>query len=320
MTLPPTEKTDRPASLAAGACVLAHGGAANEAAVVDGCEAACAAARGVLEAGGSALEAAVAAVVVLEDDPRMNAGTGSVIRLGEGAEGGGIQMDASVMDAGGFGAVAVVEGLKNPVKLARAVYDSPHRMIAGPGAMELAARLGLEPADPTTDRQRERYRARMARLDEDPRFRAMWSGVPDAFWRALEGAHERGGGACDTVGAVVRDGRGRFAVASSTGGIWCALRGRVGDVPISGAGWWVGPAGAVAATGVGEVIWQEMLSLRVHDAVAAGRAPQQAIDEALAQLRVRHPGQEVGLLAVSATAAGGGATGQMPWAAWVAPA
>lgn len=310
--LPDTGK--EPSPFSAPACVLAHGGAANVPEVRDGCEAACAAARQVLEEGGSALDAAVAAVVVLEDDPRMNAGTGSVIRFDGGSERAGVQMDASVMDRRGFGAVAVVEGLKNPVRLARAVYDSPHMMLAGPGANELAARLGLVVAEPITPRQRQKHAERMARLSEEPRFREMWSGVPDAFWKAVGDA----GGACDTVGAVVRDAQGEFAVASSTGGLWCALRGRVGDVPIPGAGLHVGPSGAVAATGVGEVIWQEMLSRRVHDAIAGGKSAQEAVDEAIAWMRERHPGQDVGLIAVGTVDHGGGATGQMPWAAWLA--
>lgn len=242
----------------------------------------------------------------------MNAGTGSVIRL-DGGPDRGVQMDASVMDRRGFGAVAVVEGVKNPVKLARAVYDSPHMMIAGAGANELASRLGLEMADPVTARQREKHAARMAKLDEEPRFREMWGAMPDAFWKAVGDA----GGACDTVGAVVRDGRGEFAVASSTGGLWCAVRGRVGDVPIPGAGLHVGPWGAVAATGVGEVIWQEMLSRRVHDAIAGGKTAQEAVDEALAWMHERHPGQDVGLIAASAVDQGGGATSQMPWALWL---
>jgi L-asparaginase/beta-aspartyl-peptidase (threonine type) len=280
--------------------------------VRDGCEAANAAARAVLEQGGSALDAAVAAVVVLEDDPRMNAGTGSVIRMDASRrEGGGAQMDASVMDRRGFGAVAVVEGLKNPVKLARAVYDSPHLMLAGAGAMELAERLGLEKGDPLTERQRDRHAARMKKLDEDPRFQQMWGGLPEQFWRGVGDA----GGACDTVGAVVRDAHGEFAAAASTGGLWCALRGRVGDVPIPGAGIWVGERGAVAATGVGEAIWREMLSKRVHDALVDGASPQAAVDDAVRFMATRHPDADVGLIVVDDNGSGGGATGQMPWAA-----
>lgn len=285
-------------------CVVTHGGAGNASDVVDGCQRACLAALALAE--GRALDAAIAAVVVLEDDPRMNAGTGSVLRL----EGGSAQMDASAMDADGFGAVAVVENLKNPVKLARAIYDSPHVMLAGAGAMELASRLGLEPADPVTDRQRARHRERLATLGEEP----LWRGVPASLWPEAYRAAAARTGASDTVGAVVRAADGSFAAAASTGGIWCALRGRVGDVPIPGAGIWVGPAGAVAATGVGEVIWRELLARRCHDEMARGLPAQAAVDACVAFMRARHPGVDVGLIAVDTVGAGGGATTGMPWA------
>ena len=280
-------------------CVVTHGGAGNTVDVLDGCQAASLAGLAAL---GAARDAAVAAVVVLEDDARMNAGTGSVLRLGSDSA----QMDASVMDAGGFGAVAVVENLKNPVKLARAIYDSPHLMLAGAGAMELAARLGLEQADPVTERQRQSQRERMAKLSEHP----MWRDVPDSYWRT---------GNSDTVGAVVRAADGSFAAAASTGGIWCALRGRVGDVPIPGAGVWVGAAGAVAATGIGEIIWQQLLAKRCHDEMERGLSAQAAIDACLSFARARHPDIELGLIAVDHVSCGGGALRQMPWCALDGP-
>ena len=49
-------------------------------------------AQEVLATGGSALDAAIAAVVVLEDDGRFNAGAGSVLRM----DGVSIEMDAAV--------------------------------------------------------------------------------------------------------------------------------------------------------------------------------------------------------------------------------
>jgi isoaspartyl peptidase/L-asparaginase-like protein (Ntn-hydrolase superfamily) len=56
----------------------------------------------------------------------------------------------------------------------------------------------------------------------------------------------------DTIGVLVRSSGGEFAGALSTGGTTLTLRGRVGDVPIQGAGLYVGPKGAVACTGNGE--------------------------------------------------------------------
>src|SRR5438094_555424 len=105
---------------------VAHGGVGTPAADSDGCRAAVDAALAALAAGADPVDAAVAGTVVLEDDPRFNAGTGSVVRLD-----GSVQMDASVMDSGGrFGAVAAVERVKNPVVVARAVLETPHLLLA----------------------------------------------------------------------------------------------------------------------------------------------------------------------------------------------
>ena len=72
----------------------------------------------VLLQGGTALDAVEAAIVVMEDDPAFDAGTGSVLnRDGE------VEMDASFMDGRTLdaGAVAGVMRVKNPIRLARRV-------------------------------------------------------------------------------------------------------------------------------------------------------------------------------------------------------
>ena len=296
--------------------VVTHGGAANDPANRDACTAANDAALEVLRRGGSALDAAVAAVVVLEDDPRLNAGTGATLRLD-----GRVQLDASVMDIRGFGAVAALEDTRNPVHVARAVYDLPHLLVVGDGATALARTLGLPGSAPISAAQRLRHEQRMARLGAGSG-EALWRGVDERFWRphcppaaAGASAEDDPAGTCDTVGAVVRDGRGDFAAAGSTGGLWCALRGRVGDVAIPGAGVFVGPLGAVACTGVGELIWRELLSRRVHDLLDGPRSAQVVVDDVIAGMRERHPGVDVGVIAVGANTMGAAVTGSMPWAA-----
>src|SRR5688572_25382391 len=118
---------------------IAHGGVGSPPERADGPRAAVDAALAVLERGGHPLDAAVAGVVVMENDPRFNAGTGSKVRL----DGKTVQMDAAVMDSSGrYGAVAVIEDVKNPVLVARAVAETPHRLIAGDGAQRFARALG----------------------------------------------------------------------------------------------------------------------------------------------------------------------------------
>ena len=60
---------------------IAHGGVGSGPERSDGCRRAVDAALQALEAGADPVDAAVAGTVVLEDDPRFNAGTGSVVRI-----------------------------------------------------------------------------------------------------------------------------------------------------------------------------------------------------------------------------------------------
>lgn len=268
------------------AAAMAHGGALSNPAFSDGCRAAVDAALDALEKNGDPLEAAIAGVVVLEDDPRFNAGTGSRVRL----DGKTVQMDAAVMRSDGrFGAVAVIEAVKNPVLVARAVMDTPHLLLAGDGATQFARTLGMAPYDPATPERKQQTADLIEKLRRaDPTLPAGWQGFD---WRSrwnFETTLEAAGLTArdlgsDTVGVVVRASDGRFAAAISTGGTALTLRGRVGDVPILGAGVYAGPRGAVAATGTGERIIEATLSRRVYDWIAAGMSPadaaQRAVDE-----------------------------------------
>src|SRR3954467_698121 len=110
--------------------LVVHGGAGNEKTNEDGCLCAARAGIGELRNDGDALAAVVAAVVVLEDDPRFNAGSGSALRTDDM----NVETDAAVMDSSGrLGSVACLRRVRNPVLIARAVADSPHWMLAGEG-------------------------------------------------------------------------------------------------------------------------------------------------------------------------------------------
>jgi L-asparaginase/beta-aspartyl-peptidase (threonine type) len=259
--------------------VLTHGGAASPAAFSDGCRTAADAGRAVLEAGGDALAAALAATVVLEDDPRFNAGTGSNVRL----DGALIEMDAAVMTSEArFGAVTCIQRVKNPVLVAARVMETPHLMLGGEGATAFARKLGFEDHDPSTDRAREKHARAMAELagKGDGSY-----AMDAAAWRKIDMrtlwnfAAEPSG---DTVGAVVRDAHGRFAATASTGGTLYMLRGRIGDSPLMGCGVYAGPYGAVAATGVGEEIVRRFLAKTVYDWLAEGVPPPRAASRGLA--------------------------------------
>lgn len=310
----PAPGTEAPATLGP-AAAIAHGGVGSPPDRADGCRAAVDVALAVLEAGGDPLDAAVAGVVVLENDPRFNAGTGSKVRI----DGVTVQMDAAVMGSEGrFGAVAAIEEVKNPVLVARAVVDTPHLLLVGDGATRFARALGLPPYDPSTEATRAATRALRDKLRRaDPSLPEDWRGFDwRSRWNFARTIEEAGLGpeeiGHDTVGIAVRAADGRFAVALSTGGTAITLRGRVGDVPILGAGLFAGTYGAAAATGKGERIIEVGLARLVHEWLAAGLAPQAAAERAVDLLR---PRGDIGIIVIGPTAMAAAADRPMAWAA-----
>jgi len=312
-----TETRKGPAPLPATpwkAAAIAHGGAGSGPDYANGCRAAVDAALAVLERGGDVLDAAVAGVVVLEDDARYNAGTGSRVRI----DGKTVQMDAAVMHSDGrFGGVAVIEQVRNPVKVARAVIDTPHILLAGDGAIRFARALGMPPYDPTTEEMRQKTGTIIERLRKaDPDLPKSWVGFDwRERWNFERTLAEAGLSAedtgHDTVGVAVRSADGQFGVALSTGGTAITLRGRVGDVPILGAGSFAGRYGAAAATGTGERIIEKTMTRRVHDRLAEGATAEAAAKWGVHELR--DPGY-VGVIVIGPDSMFGAADRDMAWA------
>jgi L-asparaginase / beta-aspartyl-peptidase len=323
-----------------GPLILAHGGQGSPASRSDG--PAAAVERGFEQLEGAedrehgdertAIAAAIATIESLEDDPRFNAGTGANLRL----DGRSIEADASLMDdRGRFGAVAGIADIRHPIRVAEAVAGSPHLLLVGDGAQKFAATLGLEARDLATPQARAKLERGYAMLFAEPPvgpwaawdWRAHWNfDTPApatldeamALLRAAELEAEAGAQVAepdqtkDTVGVVVRTAHGRYAAALSTGGTTLAIHGRVGDVPVLGAGLYAGPAGAVAATGKGEAIIRERVAGRVYDLLASGNTPSDAIRVAIREIS---PEEGVGVIAVSELGWGAVATSQMAWAA-----
>jgi L-asparaginase / beta-aspartyl-peptidase len=201
-----------------------------------------------LAADGTSLDAVEAAVRVLEDHPRFNAGHGSVL-----TEAGTIQMDASIMEGDrlGCGAVAAVSRVANPVSLARRVLaDGRHVLLVADGAEAFARDSGLPACDPAsliTERQRRRL------LD-----RAVVTPT-------------------GTVGAVALDRHGTAAAATSTGGTMGKRPGRVGDSALIGCGTYADSTlGAVSCTGDGEAIIRVVLARRALEYLKEADEPDYA--------------------------------------------
>lgn len=225
--------------------ILVHGGAgANPTDARDelrqGMGEAVAAGWRVLHDGGRALDAVEMAVRALEDHPRFNAGRGSAL-----TSAGTVEMDASLMEGDllDCGAVASISRIANPIALARRVLDDRrHVLLVGEGAHAFARAEGFAECDPetlVTDRQRARW---------------------------LAGHRTDAPAAKGTVGAVAIDRRGTAAAATSTGGTYANLPGRVGDSALIGCGTYADSSvGAVSCTGDGEAIIRVVLARRTLD-------------------------------------------------------
>lgn len=226
-----------------------------------GCLEAFRAGEQILAAGGRALDAVEAAVRLLEDDPTFDAGRGAFLN-----EDGFVQLDAGIMEGRGvtFGSVAAVEGVRNPVSLARRVLESEHTLLVGEGAARFARRHGIatDQADwLVVDRERTLWATLKAR-DKVTASEFFVTPQPKG-----------------TVGAVARDMHGDVAAATSTGGTPFKPLGRVGDTPLCGAGFYArNGLGACSTTGWGEAIIKVFLA---HAAVTRAGEPgaaQHAID------------------------------------------
>jgi L-asparaginase / beta-aspartyl-peptidase len=220
----------------------------------------------VLAAGGSALDAVTAAILPMEDSPLFNAGRGAVFTAD-----GRNELDASIMDGRtqAAGAIGGVRFVRHPVLLARRVMEaSPHVFLAGPGALEFAIDHGLElkPAEWFWTERR-------------------WQQMQRATLRGAAPA-EVGDGVLGTVGAVALDAAGRLAAATSTGGTTAKRYGRLGDVPVIGAGTWADGDCAVSATGDGEYFIRAAAARSICARMAmAGAAPADAAAAVLGEIR-----------------------------------
>ena len=120
--------------------IICHGGAGHTPKVQDGVDRAAEEGWKILKNTDNALLAATAATIVMEDDFRFNAGTGSCLR-----DDGRVQNDAAVATSDGkIGAITNLQDFKNPVLVARELLPEFVTMLAGEGAIQFALEKGFK--------------------------------------------------------------------------------------------------------------------------------------------------------------------------------
>ncbi|MGB3615668.1 MAG: isoaspartyl peptidase/L-asparaginase [Elainellaceae cyanobacterium] len=206
-----------------------------------------------LQGGCSAEEAVVLGCRLLEDEPRFNAGTGSVLQSD-----GQVRMSAALMsgEQQRFSGVINVGQVQHPIELAQQLQDSLDRVLSETGAALLAREHHVPLYNPLTDlRLQEWTLERKGDFDPD-----MASVIAEPV------SAEAGRG---TIGVVARDGQGRLAAGTSTGGKGFERIGRVSDSAMP-AGNYATSMAAVSCTGIGEDIIDECLAARIVVRVTDG--------------------------------------------------
>ncbi len=234
-----------------------------------------------LQAGAAALDVCEAVVRVLEDDPHFNAGKGAVFN-----EKGEHELDASIMEGHTrrCGAVAGVRTVKNPITLARAVMEQTrHVLLMGDGAEQFATSVGVE-------------RVPNSHFDTEHRRQVLDEVLLERARTGMVDGPQQRQNAYGTVGCVVRDGDGRLAAATSTGGMTAKRFGRVGDTPVIGAGNYADDTVAISCTGTGEQFIRHVVAHAIAARMAFGGQTLAAASRALV-FDVLQPG-DGGLIAV----------------------
>jgi N4-(beta-N-acetylglucosaminyl)-L-asparaginase len=245
----------------------------------------------ILKNGGDTLDAVIAAVTVVEDDPKDK----SVGYGGLPNEEGEVELDASVMHGptGRAGSVASVRRIKNVARLAKAVMEKTnHVMIVGDGARRFGVAEGFEEMNLLTEESRlawlawkasssfnwrpgidsPEWKEHMAALLDTPEKRALQPWIESVI------AHPPTG----TIPCMAVSEKGEISATTTTSGLAWKIPGRVGDSPIIGAGCCVdNEIGAAGSTGKGEENIKISGGHTIIEMMRKGMSPTDACLEAL---------------------------------------
>lgn len=277
----------------------------------------------ILKAGGRPLDAVIAGVNIVEDDPKdMTVGFGGLPN-----ERGIVELDASVMDgpSGGAGAVASIQGIKNPSRVARLVMErTDHVLLVGEGAQQFAVAHGFKVEDLLTEESRkvwlEWLETRSTTDDWGPsEFEAdnphtmSAASRPQATGLSAESLWMVKHPPTGTINCLAVDAKGDIAGTTTTSGLAFKIPGRVGDSPLIGCGLYVdNEVGGAGSTGRGEEVIKINGARIVVENMRRGMTPTDACLDALQRIVDRYkskgkPAWNVNFYAVNKDGVSGGA-------------
>ena len=224
----------------------------------------------ILRSGGSSQSAVKETIKIMEDSPLFNAGIGAALTNQETAS-----LDASFMEGKNLnaGAIAGSKYIKNPISAAISVMeDSPHVLLSSDGADNFAIKMGLDTVPNSyfiTDRRLNSVRK--AKKDEITSLENSF--INDSKY--------------GTVGCVAIDKLGNISSGTSTGGTTNKKWGRIGDVPIIGAGTYANnDCCGISSTGWGEhfirnVVAYDIASQIIYDDKSIKEASINSLDKVM---------------------------------------
>lgn len=178
-----------------------------------------------------------------------------------------VELDAAYMDGNtlDIGAVAAIKDYANPISVARRLsHEKVNCVLVAEGAEKFAHKEGFERKNMLTDRAKAHYRKRVKEIKQQEL--KPYSGH-------------------DTVGMACLDMSGKMTAATSTSGLFMKKKGRVGDSPITGSGFYAdSKRGAASATGLGEDLMKGCISYEIVRLMGEGMHPQEACETAVKRL------------------------------------
>jgi isoaspartyl peptidase/L-asparaginase-like protein (Ntn-hydrolase superfamily) len=178
-----------------------------------------------------------------------------------------VELDAAYMDGTTFdiGSVAAIKDFASPISIARRLSkEEVNSFLVAEGAEKFAHKAGFERKNMLTERAKIHYYNRIKEIKEQQL--KPYSGH-------------------DTVGMISLDVNGNMVAGTSTSGLFMKKKGRVGDSPICGSGFYVdSKVGGASATGLGEDLTKGCISYEIVRLMKEGHHPQEASEIAVNNL------------------------------------